>query len=247
MRRNTRPRGGFTLVELLVVIGIIALLISILLPALQRAREQANRVACMSNHKQLMTAVKMYNADWKDFMPFSNWRGKETGGATAWWPGEGWLYTESKRQPGGGNWNENDVKTGALFKYLRTPKVYRCPFDMEPYLPNSVHKLASYTINGAVSGYGDNNAPKPGYRSSKFKPDAYIFWETDETQVANWNDGSNFPEDYEPPTKRHATTGSIMSCNDGHVELVSFKGFDEERRKPHKNRLWCNPGSANGH
>src|SRR5688500_14855695 len=95
MRRTTRPRGGFTLVELLVVIGIIALLISILLPTLQRAREQANRVACISNHKQIMTAVKMYNADWKDFMPFSNWRGKETGGAGAWWSGQGWLYTDS--------------------------------------------------------------------------------------------------------------------------------------------------------
>lgn len=66
-------RKGFTLVELLVVIGIIALLISILLPSLTRARQSANKVACLSNQRQIAMAVRMFANDHKDYLPGSGY------------------------------------------------------------------------------------------------------------------------------------------------------------------------------
>ena len=84
MRRHITPRpSGFTLVELLVVIGIIALLISILLPSLNRAREASKRIACGAMLRQIGIATRNYAVDNRDAIPPYNMDQGQTGNAAA--------------------------------------------------------------------------------------------------------------------------------------------------------------------
>lgn len=69
---NARRRSGFTLVELLVVIGIIGVLIAVLMPALNRARMSANLVKCQSNFRQIYSAVTFYVNESKGVLPRSS-------------------------------------------------------------------------------------------------------------------------------------------------------------------------------
>ena len=236
---------AFTLVELLVVIGIIAVLLAILLPALSRAREVAQRTACLNNHKQLLLAVRMYSDDFKGILPFANSNQGET--AAGGWTGPGWLYWRAK-----GNTLEEHVENGALWKYLRNRRIYRCPFDLGPFNQGPTHPLGSYCMNIAVR---RDSAPYSSFKLHQFKADDVLFWESDERR-AIWNDGTNNPN--EGITARHGggrdrrtgtgvnvskSAGAIVGCFGGHAEWITVYSFNQwEMNLPARpNRLLCGP------
>lgn len=150
---------GFSLVELLIVLGIIVLLVSILLPAIGRAREQAKRVQCLSNMRQLTVAWLTYANDHKGRIC-----GSETQAGIGDTPNS-WLYAPPGQRPsvsvtntfaginplpsffgwiaGGGGIS---VKKGVLWPYLKSEGVYLCPDDVHPTAP------MSYQINGLLAG-----------------------------------------------------------------------------------------------
>jgi prepilin-type N-terminal cleavage/methylation domain-containing protein len=113
-------RKGFTLVELLVVIGIIALLIAILMPALQKARDQANRTACMSNIRQLTIGWLQYATEHHFKVMGSNTMGSV--GAPAGYAD--WVWGDTY-----GN-SQKSLEAGLLWPYIKSAKVYHCPGDI---------------------------------------------------------------------------------------------------------------------
>jgi prepilin-type N-terminal cleavage/methylation domain-containing protein/prepilin-type processing-associated H-X9-DG protein len=171
--------NAFTLIELLVVIAIIAILAALLLPALARAKDQAQKTTCTGNLKQMGIAHRMYCDDNRDYMAFPNWDGgtaedEQPGGTLA----AGWLYLVGT--PG---WGEAvpdpyllppgyDMQSawlsGLYFTYTHNPDSYLCPVDIQSpdyakitSIGTAVgdgrqNKLSSYVMNGSACGFGEN-------------------------------------------------------------------------------------------
>src|SRR5437660_310258 len=117
-------RGGFTLIELLVVITIIAILAALLLPALARAKQKAQRIQCVSNIKQLQLCWIMYPGDNNDLCPPNEARGGSASdgyntNANSWV--YGWVPVDTTTF-----W----IETGRLFRYNSSAGIYVCPSDL---------------------------------------------------------------------------------------------------------------------
>lgn len=225
-------RRAFTLVELLVAIGVIAILVSILLPTVNHVRVQADRSKCSANLRSILLAVAVYENDNESYLPWCNWLGPEVAGYRP----RGWLYT----YPHGATSTAtaNDATTGVLYSSLNTLQVYRCPDDPVYVGCAPTHRLTSYLFNGAVCGYGRH---LPGYRQMKFSSDAILMWEADPISMP-WQCGAAYPN--QGLAARHNNGGSV-GYSDGRVEWMLATDFaTAENNLP--GPLWCDPGTENG-
>jgi len=141
-----KRQNGFTLVELLVVIGIIALLISILLPALNKARESAKALACLSNERQIATAIFMYAGENRQSLP--NFSTYGSGVEADYWYMKILPYLGAKLAPSG----QTDVG------------VYVCPSRSGPNAGTSDYGLSAldYGVNYGGDAGLINYANYPG-------------------------------------------------------------------------------------
>jgi prepilin-type N-terminal cleavage/methylation domain-containing protein/prepilin-type processing-associated H-X9-DG protein len=143
---NARKRSGFTLVELLVVIGIIAILIAMLLPVLSQARRYSKTVACQSNLRQIGQALAMYGNEWKQ-----------------------WVYPPKL----GANMPRDQRWTVVVFK-VWNPPIMLCPSDIEEpeeehsYILNAHLADKGIKFNNKVPGRSSSDVIVMGEKASDF-------------------------------------------------------------------------------
>lgn len=243
--RRQPSRRGFTLIELLVVIAIIAILAGLLLPALGRAKWQAQRIGCINNLKQLGLSTMMYAEDNRGQLTAPTWA------QTGYTPTE---YSDRSPSDDDASWLYPDhIKTlgsftcPATFHTIRPNLVYRKPYSTETYVydltDNAVNKKANGTsyeifgtfalvlpggstvsvkktvnsINGKViSRYSAALGQAPG------PSQILLMLDGDDTASGNLGSAHN---NYPDPMDNHGATGTCMNFTDGHARWVTKREY----------------------
>ena len=209
-------RHAFTLIELLVVIAIIAVLMAILMPALNRVREQGKRSTCLSNLKQLTLSWIMYADDNDD-----NLVNGDTGEYGYWnetpWVLKDWesgMSVEQKRDA---------ILNGALWPYVKTLKIYKC-LTVNKIVRSGVQEeiLRTYSVvdamnctgwsGGAVMIKKRMDIPNPACR--------FVFVDDGGSGPAAMGGWTVYVKEdmwWDPPPVRHGD-GTTFSFADGHSE-----------------------------
>ena len=239
-------QNGFTLIELLVVIAIIALLMAMLMPALNRAREQGRRAVCL-NHLKTLTLGWMMYADEND--------DRIVNGEAYWAPTAEPAAPVPSSGPHKGEryWVGNDcgqgeqrpldiqkqaIRAGALFPYCAAEKVYRCPTGVRGEMRTY---STGYGMNGcfdATGTYTGNRGVRVGRTVLMVKRRSEITVPAPAYRLVFLDEGRITPDSYaihyttprwwDPPFVRHGD-GTNVSFADGHSDYWKYTGAETIR------------------
>ena len=232
--------AGFTLIELLVVIAIIAILAGLLLPALGKAKLRAGTAGCLSNLRQVQTALSLYALDSQDRTPFGTpWVG--IGGTLyPWGPAEAAFSMQY-------DWTNihliSDPRAASGAPYLRSHKVMSCPVGMHwGILPERIRAIPilSYSLNNNITFDAPERRRILRFGAIAAPATTISFVDVHEDFHRGFDFiavGYNSPPNPDPsllswasrPSARHGGRAT-MAYFDGHVDTYRFR--DERSRTP---------------
>jgi prepilin-type N-terminal cleavage/methylation domain-containing protein/prepilin-type processing-associated H-X9-DG protein len=208
-------RRAFTLIELLVVIAVIAILMAILMPALNRAREQGKRAACLSNLKQLALSWNLYADDNEGRMVNAN-----TGTSAPTVRGEKgcWVYwsdpssaTEEQRRL--------RLRDGLLYRYGPSVSLFKCPTGIRG-------EVVTYSIPDALNGYYYIPGAKDQIRTLRTQirnlSQQIVFLDEGRLSPSSWTIWYDQERWWDQITARHGD-GTNFAFADGHSEYWKWK------------------------
>jgi len=231
-------RHVFTLTELLIVIAVLAILVALLLPVLDRARESARRVLCLSNERNLAVAWFNFATDNNGYMVGPN-EERGSNGLVDLPPPEGvhdWVYAPLDPS---GDWTDapykeedylRGIRMGALFPHVNDVRVYACPNDRPAHSAMQNRDrlaLRSYALTCNMRGGSQANGGTGGSCQSPFTRVGQV-WQADGTHLfveentdpQGWNWGAWTPIG-DPIATRHG--GNIVTYVDGHGEVHKWQ------------------------